>query len=111
MFDCVYPTRTARFGVALVESGAVRLKQSQYGTDLGPIEEGCQCPACCKHSNNDSDNSNSTSGGESMSTGVSRAYLHMLLKENDALASQYVTLHNVSYMMRLMRTMREVCIL
>ena len=104
MFDCVYPTRTARFGVALVESGAVRLKQSQYGTDLGPI-------ACCKHSNNDSDNSNSTSGGESMSTGVSRAYLHMLLKENDALASQYVTLHNVSYMMRLMRTMREVCIL
>lgn len=87
MFDCVYPTRTARFGVALVETGTLRLKSKEFATDLSPIEEGCGCPAC-------------------KNTAVSKAYLHSLLKENDPLAAQYVTLHNVSYMMRLMRTMR-----
>merc|ERR1712136_467171 len=29
MFDCVFPTRTARFGVALVPTGALRLKKAQ----------------------------------------------------------------------------------
>ena len=28
MYDCVYPTRTARFGVALVSTGVVKLKVS-----------------------------------------------------------------------------------
>ena len=86
MFDCVYPTRTARFGVALVGSGTLRLKGKEHAQDLGPIEVGCKCPTCRT---------------------CSRAYLHSLLKENDPLAAQYVTLHNISYMMRLMRTMRS----
>ena len=88
-FDCVYPTRTGRFGVALVESGTMRLKARDYSGDKRPIEVGCNCPTCRT---------------------VSRGYLHGLLKEDDALAAQYITLHNVSYMMRLMRSMREVSV-
>ena len=87
MFDCVYPTRTARFGVALVDAGTLRLKAKEFASDSSAIEPHCQCPACRT---------------------CSKAYLHSLLKEGDPLAAQYVTLHNVAYMMRLMRSMREV---
>lgn len=34
MFDSVYPTRTARFGVALVPEGVLKLKNSQYEEDF-----------------------------------------------------------------------------
>jgi tRNA-guanine family transglycosylase len=35
MYDSVYPTRTARFGVALVPEGVLKLKNSQYEEDFG----------------------------------------------------------------------------
>lgn len=34
MYDSVYPTRTARFGVALVSSGMLKLKNMTYAEDL-----------------------------------------------------------------------------
>ena len=83
----MYPTRTARFGVALVNTGNIRLKAKIYATDMSPIEEHCQCPTC---------------------QSCTKAYLHNLLKEDDGLAAQYVTIHNISYMMQLMRSMRQV---
>ncbi|EJD52782.1 queuine tRNA-ribosyltransferase [Auricularia subglabra TFB-10046 SS5] len=57
MVHCVFPTRTARFGVALTMSGPVNLRKSlpfrlrelglnKYSRDFGPIEEGCPCPTC-----------------------------------------------------------------
>ncbi|KAI8341258.1 queuine tRNA-ribosyltransferase [Chlamydoabsidia padenii] len=48
MFDCVYPTRTARFGNALTMNGIVSLKSGKYATDFGPIEEGCDCSTSSK---------------------------------------------------------------
>jgi queuine tRNA-ribosyltransferase catalytic subunit len=38
MFDCVYPSRTARFGTALVPSGTMKLKTSQFQEDFEPID-------------------------------------------------------------------------
>jgi tRNA-guanine family transglycosylase len=35
MYDSVYPTRTARFGVALVPEGVLKLKNSEYEKDFG----------------------------------------------------------------------------
>ncbi|XP_067877459.1 queuine tRNA-ribosyltransferase catalytic subunit 1 isoform X2 [Heterodontus francisci] len=46
MFDCVFPTRTARFGSALVPWGALQLKHRQYAKDFKPIDEDCSCPTC-----------------------------------------------------------------
>lgn len=34
MYDSVYPTRTARFGVALVPEGTLKLKNAQYQEDF-----------------------------------------------------------------------------
>lgn len=85
MFDCVYPTRTARFGVALVPSGTMRLKAKEFGQSLKRVDDECGCSTCRDYT---------------------RAYLHVLFKENNPLAPQLLSIHNIAYMMRLMRTMR-----
>jgi hypothetical protein len=85
-FDCVFPTRTARFGVALITTGSLKLKGKELSEDLRPVDPHCGC-STCRH--------------------YSRAALHVMFKENSALAAQLLTKHNVSYMMRLMRTMRQ----
>src|ERR1700753_3920960 len=46
MFDCVWPTRTARFGNAITKFGMLNLRHSRYATDFGPIEKGCRCTCC-----------------------------------------------------------------
>ncbi|CAL5081526.1 unnamed protein product [Urochloa decumbens] len=81
MYDCVYPTRTARFGTALVPEGVLRLKQNAMATDERPIDPTCSCMVCKKYT---------------------RAYLHCLVTK-DAMGSQLLSYHNLSYMMRLSR--------
>ena len=34
MYDSVYPTRTARFGVALIEAGQLKLRNKAYEADF-----------------------------------------------------------------------------
>src|ERR1700712_5788954 len=43
MFDCVWPTRTARFGNAITRRGVLNLRTAKFGADFGPIEDGCGC--------------------------------------------------------------------
>ncbi|GAB7354312.1 hypothetical protein MBLNU459_g4830t2 [Dothideomycetes sp. NU459] len=42
MFDCVWPTRTARFGNAVTSIGVLNLRQATYANDFRPVEEGCK---------------------------------------------------------------------
>ena len=46
MFDCTLPTRNGRNAYAFTASGPIRLRNSQYQRDKGPIEAGCDCYAC-----------------------------------------------------------------
>ena len=41
MFDSVYPTRTARFGVALADCGTLKLRNKQYEEDFRWAAGGC----------------------------------------------------------------------
>ena len=43
MFDCVFPTRTARFGPAVTTCGEIKLRNKIYAKDFRPLEEGCEC--------------------------------------------------------------------
>jgi queuine tRNA-ribosyltransferase catalytic subunit len=91
-YDCVYPTRTARFGVALVDEGQIKLKQHRYAPGRsnqcsGPIDTNCPCEACRR--------------------GISRGRLHSLLKVNNSIGVQMITQHNVTYMMHLVSRMRD----
>lgn len=90
MYDCVYPTRTARFGVAFVSGeapGTLRLKAHQCAEDYRVIAEGCKCMAC--------------------KGGFTRARLYSMLKNDNPLAVSLVTHHNLAYMMTLNRRMRD----
>ncbi len=49
MYDCVFPTRTARFGTALTFAGPLNLKQAQYESDFGPLDESCGCSVCARY--------------------------------------------------------------
>ena len=85
MFDCVYPTRTARFGNALVKSGNLSLKQKQYEADFAPIDPDCSCMTCKKYT---------------------RAYIHMLIARDET-GCHLITIHNIAYQLNLMRRARE----
>ena len=38
MFDCVFPTRTARFGVAFTSKGSIKLSNKQFAKDFRPLQ-------------------------------------------------------------------------
>lgn len=46
MYDCVFPTRTGRFGNALTPFGTVSLRQQRYANDPLPIDPNCNCITC-----------------------------------------------------------------
>ncbi|KAF2395764.1 queuine tRNA-ribosyltransferase [Trichodelitschia bisporula] len=92
MFDCVWPTRTARFGNAVVPTGTLNLRNAAFATDFGPIDTECRCEVCRPVSE----------GG----LGITRAYLHHLAGKETA-GAHLLTVHNVSYLLALMGRVRE----
>ncbi|MDP2434259.1 MAG: tRNA guanosine(34) transglycosylase Tgt, partial [archaeon] len=87
MFDCVYPSRTARFGTALrrVVGGVLNLKRLAYQDDLGPVDPDCPCSTCRQYS---------------------LSYIHRLFVNKHPLSAQLLTLHNIAYQHRLMADIR-----
>jgi tRNA-guanine family transglycosylase len=92
MFDCVWPTRTARFGNAITRHGVLNLKHSRYSEDFGPVEEGCKCTTCRPKNENDG-------------LAVSRAYIHHLAAK-ETVGAHLLTMHNVHWMLDLMKRAR-----
>ena len=91
MFDCVMPTRNARNGHYFVtgdadNAGVVRIRNSQYRTDEGPLDPECDCYTC---------------------QNFSRAYLSHLNKCKEMLGAQLATIHNLRYYQRLMQNIRD----
>ena len=85
IFDCVMPTRIARNGSAFVKGGRINLRNAQFKADTAPINAACTCYAC---------------------TNFSRAYLRHLVKANEILGHILLTMHNVHFLLELVRQMR-----
>ena len=85
MFDCVLPTRIARNGTAFTCRCTLSLKNACFAEDPGPIEENCECYSC---------------------RNFSRAYIRHLIKAEEILGLRLVTLHNLHFYLKLMRTAR-----
>jgi len=85
------PTRLGRHGVALVPDPSGRwrvdLVKGRWRRSPEPILDGCPCPTCA--------------------AGFSRAYLHYLLRAHELTALRLVTLHNLSFIARLMADLRR----
>ncbi|KAJ2799417.1 Queuine tRNA-ribosyltransferase catalytic subunit 1 [Coemansia helicoidea] len=88
MYDCVFPTRTARFGNALVRTGSLPLRQGRFRSDTRPIDSDCTCLTC---------------------TSYSRAYLHTTVAQ-ETTGCHLVTIHNIAFQMRLMRDIRDAIV-
>ncbi len=86
MFDCVMPTRHARNGYLFTHRGTVKIRNTAYRGDEGPLDPLCDCYTC-RH--------------------YSRAYLRHLDSCNEILGARLNTLHNLHYYQSLMRGLRE----
>jgi queuine tRNA-ribosyltransferase len=86
LFDCVYPTRTGRFGYALIPEGRLNLRLSRYLDDPRPIDPECDCTACRE---------------------FSRAYLAHLVRAGEILGLRMLSLHNLRYLHRLTEAARQ----
>ncbi|KAH9908699.1 Queuine tRNA-ribosyltransferase [Xylariomycetidae sp. FL2044] len=110
MFDCVWPTRTARFGNAITRRGVLNLRNSQYAVDFGPLEDGCGC-ICCRRRGNDGGIKDGKEGGtvRARGIGVTRAFVHHNTAK-ETVAAHLLSIHNVWYQLNLMREVRDAII-
>ena len=86
MFDCVLPTRTARMGTAFSSAGRMNLRNAKYARDFTPLDPACDCPTCKNHT---------------------RAYIRHLVKQNEMLGAILLSVHNLHFLLDLMRRARE----
>ncbi len=85
-FDSSYPTRAARHGILLTKNGPLKITKSDNAKAFCPPEEDCLCATCQK---------------------FSLAYLHHLFKAREMTCMTLATIHNLHFMVDLMRRYRE----
>ncbi|MCJ1247182.1 hypothetical protein MMC30_004396 [Trapelia coarctata] len=95
MFDCVWPTRTARFGNAVTSCGTLNLRNASYAKDFTPVESGCGC-VCCR---------TPEEGG----LGITKAYIYHVASKETA-GAHLLTMHNVHYLLHMMGQVRTAII-
>ena len=87
MFDCVFPTRVARNGMAMTWTGRLVMKNQVFTHDHDVLEQGCGCYAC--------------------RNGYTRAYIRHLVRAGEIFGLRLLTLHNLYFLQAFMRAMRE----
>jgi queuine tRNA-ribosyltransferase len=85
LFDCVAPTRMGRNGAAFTSDGRLNIKRAEFRTDPRPLDERCDCSACRR---------------------FSRGYIRHLFVADEILGLRLLSLHNVHFLVRLMRDAR-----
>jgi queuine tRNA-ribosyltransferase len=86
LFDCVAPTRMGRNGAVFTPDGRMNIKRAEHRRSDAPIDATCNCAACAR---------------------FSRAYLRHLFVTDEILGLRLLSLHNVHFLVRLMRDARE----
>ncbi len=86
LFDCVAPTRMGRNAAAFTPDGRVNMRRAEFRDDDRPVVEDCSC-ACCRR--------------------FSRAYVRHLVQADEMLGARLLSLHNVHFLIALMREARS----
>ena len=86
MFDCVLATRIARNGTCMTSNGRLVVKNAQYARDFRPIDENCDCYTCRNYT---------------------RAYVRHLIKTDELFGMRLASIHNVYFLLELMRNVRK----
>ncbi len=85
LFDCVAPTRMGRTGAFFTRDGRRNIKNAAWRLDPRPLDPECDCAACSR---------------------FSRAYLRHLFVTEELLGLRLLSLHNVHFLVALMREAR-----
>ncbi len=86
LFDCVLPTRSARTGKVFTSRGDLVIKNARHREDPRPLDPDCPCPTCLRYS---------------------RGALRHYFVSGEATSVVLLTVHNLTYFVRLMRGARE----
>jgi queuine tRNA-ribosyltransferase len=86
LFDCVAPTRMGRTGALYTHGGRMNIYNAQYVRDLSPVDEKCECYTCKNYT---------------------RSYLAHLYRSNEMLASTLGSIHNLTFIIKMVDNMRE----
>ena len=82
LFDCVAPTRNGRNGSAFTRRGTVNVRNAAFKRDPRPLDDTCDCETCRTYS---------------------RGYLRHLFAAQELLGLRLLSLHNVTFLVRLAR--------
>src|SRR6202035_5458608 len=86
MFDCVMPTRNGRHGMAFTRFGQINLRNARHADDPRPLDAESAWPS---------------------TRGISRAYLHHLVRSGETLGAMLLSEINVAYYQQLMADIRQ----
>src|ERR1700744_682564 len=81
MFDCVMPTRNGRHGMRFTRFGQINMRTARHVDDPRPLDEASAWPS---------------------TSGISRAYLHHLVRAGETLGAMLLSEINVAYYQELM---------
>ncbi len=85
-FDSIFPTQNARHLNLFTSKGMLKLYKTIYRTDLGPVDEDCDCYTC---------------------KNFTRAYLSHLHRVDEKIVHRYLTYHNTYFVQKMMKNIRE----
>ncbi|MCQ2387151.1 MAG: tRNA guanosine(34) transglycosylase Tgt [Clostridia bacterium] len=86
MFDCVLATRVGRNGTALTSNGKVVVRNGCYKEDFTTLDSECDCYACKNYT---------------------KAYLRHMINAGEMMGGMMISLHNITYLNKLMKDIRE----
>ena len=85
-FDSSHPTRCARHGLLFTTQGSLKIAHARNSTDFSPIDPHCTCYTCAH---------------------FTKAYLHHLYKSHELTLYTLATIHNIHFMVHLMKQYRN----
>lgn len=88
-FDCVSPTRVARNGAFYTLDGRLNISNSRFREDFSRLDPDCSCYTCKNYT---------------------RSYIRHLLKSKERLAATLISIHNESFIIKLVADMRQAII-
>jgi queuine tRNA-ribosyltransferase len=89
IFDCALPTRVARNGAFYTRYGRVDIENAGYRQKENPVDIDCNCYTC---------------------QNFSAAYLHHLFRSKELLSYRLATIHNLTFMSNLVKSIRNAVI-
>lgn len=86
LFDCVLPTRLGRNGTLYTKTGKIHIMNTEYRTDITPIENDCDCYTCKNYT---------------------KAYLSHLFHGKEMLGGTLASIHNIYFIVNLVKKIRQ----